>query len=48
MRSVQSFELDDNCILAESPADDRLRLGQVTRLTHIRISLWHLINAFIY
>ena len=41
MRSVQSFELDDNCSLVECLADRELRFDQVPRLTHIRISLWH-------
>ena len=50
MRSVQSFELDDNCILAQRLHDNQLRFGQVIRLTHLRISLWnfdqcvHLLN----
>jgi hypothetical protein len=50
MHSVESFELDDNCILTEGLDNDRLRFDQVTRLTHIRISLWnfdqcvHLLN----
>jgi hypothetical protein len=38
MRSVESFELDDNCILTESFEDNQLRFDQVIRLTHIRIS----------
>jgi hypothetical protein len=38
MRSVQSFELDENCMLTTALGDDILRSDQVTRLTHIRIS----------
>lgn len=41
MHSVQSFELDDNCCLVRRHGDDELCFDQVTRLTHIRISLWH-------
>ncbi|CAF1300919.1 unnamed protein product [Adineta steineri] len=50
LRSVQSFELDDNCVLVKTLADDELRFHQLTRLTHIRISFWnfdaciHLLN----
>jgi hypothetical protein len=50
MRSVQSFELDDNYILAETLHDNELRFDQAIRLTHLRISLWrfdqcvHLLN----
>ncbi len=50
MRSVQSFELDDRCMLVESLGDDELRFDQVIRLTHIRISFFdfnqciHLLN----
>jgi len=38
MRSVQSFELDENCMLTKALGDDILRSDQITRLTHIRIS----------
>jgi hypothetical protein len=38
MRSVQSFELDDNCMVYEMLSDNELRFHQVTQLTHIRIS----------
>ena len=38
MRSVQSFELDDNCMLYGMLSDNELRFHQVTQLTHIRIS----------
>ncbi|CAF2825535.1 unnamed protein product [Rotaria sp. Silwood2] len=41
MRSIESFELDDNGILVERLGDDELRFDQVIRLTHLRISLWH-------
>ncbi len=50
MYSVESFELDDNCILSERLHDDQLRFDKVIRLTHLRISLWnfdqcvHLLN----
>jgi len=50
MHSVESFELDDNCILSEIVGDDKLHFHQVTRLTYIRISFWnfhqciHLLN----
>jgi hypothetical protein len=50
MRSVQSFEVDDNFILAQTLRDNQLRFDQVIRLTHLRISLWnfdqcvHLLN----
>jgi hypothetical protein len=50
MGSVESFEVDDNCILTETFNDDELRFDQVIRLTHLRISLWnfdqcvHLLN----
>jgi hypothetical protein len=40
MRSVQSFELDDICMLAGSPWDDGLRFDQAIRLTHIHISFF--------
>ena len=39
MTSVQSFELDDNCHLAEILTQDKWRFGLATRLTHVRISL---------
>lgn len=42
MRSVQSFELDDNCLLTERLDDNQLRFDQVIQLTHLRISFWHL------
>jgi len=38
MRSVQSFELDENCMLIGTLGDDILRSDQETRLTHICIS----------
>jgi hypothetical protein len=50
MRSLESFELDDNCMLAERLQDDQLRFDNVIRLTNLRISLWnfdqcvHLLN----
>ncbi|CAF2749896.1 unnamed protein product [Rotaria sp. Silwood2] len=50
MRSVESFDLDDNCILTETFDDHPIRLDQVIRLTHLRISVWnfdqcvHLLN----
>jgi hypothetical protein len=50
MRSVQSFEQDDNCILTERCDDYKLRSDEVIRLTHLRISFWnfdqcvHLLN----
>lgn len=40
MRSIQSFELDDRCMLARALFDDELRFDQVIRLTHIRISFF--------
>jgi hypothetical protein len=42
MRSLQSFELDDNCIIYETLDDDELRFDQVIRLTHLRICFWDL------
>jgi hypothetical protein len=50
MRSLESFELDDNCMLAGGLQDDQLRFDYVIRLTNLRISLWnfdqcvHLLN----
>jgi len=50
MRSIQSFEFDDRCMLAGALFDDELRFDQVIRLTHIRISFFnfnqciHLLN----
>jgi hypothetical protein len=41
MRFVQSFELDDNCMLNGTFNDDQLCLPQANRLTHIRISFWN-------
>ncbi len=38
MSSIQSFELDDNCIVSEIFPNDEWRFHQATRLTHIRIS----------
>jgi hypothetical protein len=40
MHSVQSFELDDNCLLAGMLDENELHFGLATRLTHVRISLW--------
>jgi hypothetical protein len=39
MHSVQSFELDDNCLLAGILDEDQLYFGLATRLTRVRISL---------
>jgi hypothetical protein len=50
MRSIQSFELDDSCMLAGALFDGELWFDQVIRLTHIRISFFdfyqciHLLN----
>lgn len=50
MRSVQSFEIDDNCIVNERLDANQLRFDQVIQLTHLRISFWnfnqcvHLLN----
>lgn len=40
MRQVQSFELDDNCLLSSSITGDQLRIPEAVQLTHIRISFW--------
>jgi len=41
MRYVQSFELDDNCMLSGTLNDRELYFPQAIRLTHIRISFWN-------
>ena len=41
MRSIQSFELDDTCCLADYVGNNQSRFDQASRLTHIRISLCH-------
>jgi hypothetical protein len=50
MHSVQSFEMDENCILLENFYSNGLLFAQTNQLTHIRISFWdfgqcvHLLN----
>ena len=50
MRSIQSFELDENCIVTERLDDGQLRFDQVYQLIDLRMSLWnfdqcvHLLN----
>ena len=41
MRSVESFELDDNCFLTGRFLYGQLGFDQVIRLTHLRISFWN-------
>ncbi|CAF1428942.1 unnamed protein product, partial [Adineta ricciae] len=38
---VQSFELDDNCLLSNSITGKQLRIPEAVQLTHIRISFWN-------
>jgi hypothetical protein len=40
IRSVQSFELDENLILYERFVNDQSYFDQLKRVTHLRISLW--------
>ncbi|CAF1491474.1 unnamed protein product [Adineta ricciae] len=38
---IQSFELDDNCLLSNSITGKQLRIPEAVQLTHIRISFWN-------
>jgi hypothetical protein len=39
MRSIVSFELDEDCVLPKLVSDDDLFLSQSPHLTHIRVTL---------
>jgi hypothetical protein len=41
MRSIQSFELDENCILTERIGNGQLHFDQASQLTNLQISFWN-------
>ncbi|CAF1502011.1 unnamed protein product, partial [Rotaria sordida] len=41
MHSVQSLKLDDNCMLLVTVYNGQSHFDQLSRLTHLRISLWN-------
>ena len=41
MRSIQSFELDENCILTDRVGDGQLQFDQASQLTNLQISFWN-------
>ena len=45
IQSVQSLEVDDNCIFVEILAKGTEGFSLATRLTHLRIALWHLFHC---
>lgn len=47
MRSVESFELDESCILLEVLEEHELRFDQTLRLTDLRVS-FHSFNQCVH
>ena len=45
IQSVQSLEVDDNCIFVEILAKGTEGFSLATRLTHLRIGLWNLFTC---
>ncbi|UJR11549.1 hypothetical protein I4U23_015729 [Adineta vaga] len=46
MRQIQSFELDENCLLSRSITGDQFRIPEAIQLTHISISFWNFEQCF--